>query len=73
MKLLAAARQSPDFGVRMLAELSPSARAEALRCWTLSEPVVAAKPGLKKCGARPSPAGLGAQLQAFARTIGPVG
>jgi len=73
MKLLAAARQSPDFGVRMLAELSPAARAEALRCWTLTGPAAPQKPGLKKCGPRPSPAGLGAQLQAFARTIGRVG
>ena len=73
MKLLAAARQSPDFGVRMLAELSPPARAEALRCWTLAGPAPTSKPGLKKCGPQPAPVGLGAQLQAFARTIGRVG
>jgi hypothetical protein len=78
MKLMTAARQSPDFGVRLLAQLSPAARLEAMRCWALATPLpgaVALKPGLRKCEAKP---GLtktfeSAQLAAFARTIGRLG
>ena len=78
MKLLTAARQSPDFGVRLLAQLSPAARAEAVRCWSLasaSAARVALKPGLRKCPAKPEPAKTfeSAQLAAFARSIGRVG
>lgn len=81
-KFMMAARQSPQFGVRLLAELSPAARAEVVRRWSVSEaplatvaPVVA-RPGLKKCVPAAAPAGsngLGAQLQAFARSIRRVG
>lgn len=75
MKLMTAARQSPDFGVRLLARLPPSARTEAVRYWSLCQPPQpAAKPGLKKCGSdAATTSALGAQLQAFARTIGRVG
>ena len=77
-KFMLAARQSPQFGVRLLAELAPDARAEVLRRWSVSEPppFAPARPGLKKCVAAPAPAnvnGLGAQLNAFARSIGRVG
>jgi len=72
-----AARESPQFGVRLLAELSPAARAEVVRRWSEAQPLPApAKPGLRKCAAPASPAdtsGLGAQLQAFSRSIGRVG
>jgi hypothetical protein len=77
-KLMTAARQSPHFGVRLLAELAPEARAEAIRRWCVagpSEPSVAPRPGLKKCAtpiAAPD-AGLGAELAAFGRTIRRVG
>jgi hypothetical protein len=75
-KLLTAAGQSPDFAIRLLAELPAPERAEALRRWSAprTEARVEARPGLKKCGplAAASSDGLGAQLQAFARTIGRV-
>lgn len=78
-KLLTAARQSPQFGVRLLAELPAPARAEALRRWSLPDKPEAleAGPGLKKCGtgrlaASPNN-GLSAQLFAFARSVGRVG
>jgi hypothetical protein len=79
MKLMTAARQSPDFGVRLLAQLTPAARAEALRCWSHETPAPAAietKPGLRKCTAprlEPMKTPQSAQLEAFARTIGRVG
>jgi hypothetical protein len=78
MKLLTAARQSPDFGVRLLAQLTPAARTEAMRCWALATPLpgaVALKPGLRKCDPSPEPAKTfeSAQLAAFARTIGRLG
>ena len=71
-KLMTAARQSPEFGVRLLAQLTPVARAEAVRCWT-SEALLgaaAAKPGLRKCAPGPAPMKTheSAQLAAFART-----
>ncbi len=75
---MTAARQSPHFGVRLLAELAPEARAEAIRRWCAavpSEPAVTARPGLKKCAiplAAPE-SGLGAELAAFGRTIRRVG
>jgi hypothetical protein len=74
MKLLTAAGQSPDFAVRLLAELPAPERAEALRYWSAprTEVRAEAKPGLKKCGPLASSNGLGAQLQAFSRTIGRV-
>lgn len=73
MKLLVAARQSPEFGVRLLAELPPAARAEAVRRWTLAEPAAPpGRPGLRKC-APPRPSELDAQLRAYSRTIGRVG
>jgi hypothetical protein len=82
-KFMMAARQSPQFGLRLMAELTPEARAEVVRRWSVSEapPVaaaasVAARPGLKKCApVAPSAGanGLGAQLQAFARSIRRVG
>lgn len=82
-KFMLAARQSPQFGVRLLAELTPAARAEVVRRWSVSEapPVtlsgaIVPRPGLKKCVPLATPAtanGLGAQLQAFARSIRRVG
>ena len=70
---MTAARQSPNFGVRFLAQLPPAARAEAVRCWSLPA-ADAAKPGLKKCGPRPGiKCFSSAQLEAFARSIGRVG
>ena len=81
-KFMTAARQSPQFGVRLLAELSPAARAEVVRRWSVSEapavaaPPVLARPGLKKCVPSAAPtthSGLGAQLQAFARSVRRVG
>jgi len=82
-KFMTAARQSPQFGLRLLAELTPADRAEVVRRWSVAEPPpaataapVIARPGLKKCapGLAPSDTnGLGAQLQAFARTIRRVG
>lgn len=72
---MTAARQSPDFGLRLLAQLPPAARAEAVRCW--SQPTSAAppaKPGLKKCGpTAPIKTFSSAQLEAFARSVGRVG
>lgn len=87
---LLAARQSPNFGLRWLAALSPEARAETLRRWNLTPPTSAgssateprraspgarateAAPGVRKCGAiRVSD--LGAQLEAFARSVRRVG
>jgi hypothetical protein len=79
IKLMTAARQSPDFGVRLLAQLPSAARAEALRCWSHGTPVPAAvetRPGLRKCtprGAKPMKTPQSVQLEAFARTIGRVG
>jgi hypothetical protein len=78
MKLMTAARQSPDFGVRLLARLTPAERAEAMRCWTLASPLpaaVALKPGLRKCEPRAelTQTFQSVQLAAFARTIGRVG
>ncbi len=78
-KLLLAARQSPEFGLRLLAELSPESRAEALRRWCqVSSPEIpslAPRPGLKKCGPRSTAPnnGFGAQLEAFAKSIGRLG
>jgi hypothetical protein len=74
MKLLTAARQSPDFAVRLLAELPAPERAEALRHWSApqAEALAPTKPGLKKCGPLAANSALGAQLQAFSRTIGRV-
>jgi hypothetical protein len=77
-KLMTAARQSPDFGVRLLAQLTPAARVEAIRCWALATPLpgaVGPKPGLRKCEAKPQLARTfhAAQLEAFARTIGRLG
>lgn len=72
---MTAARQSPEFGLRLLAQLPPAARAEAVRRWTL--PAIAeqpAKPGLRKCGPpRALEAFSSAQLDAFARSVGRVG
>ncbi len=79
MKLMTAARQSPEFGMRLLAQLSPAARAEALRRWSFPEPApveaAASRPGLRKCAGRPETAKTVqcVQLEAFARTIGRVG
>jgi hypothetical protein len=79
MKLMTAARQSPDFGVRLLAQLTPVARAEALRCWAHGMPAPAAvlpRPGLRKCTparSEPMKTPQSVQLEAFARTIGRVG
>jgi hypothetical protein len=78
MKLLVAARQSPDFGVRLLAQLTPAARTEAMRCWALATPLpgaVALKPGLRKCQTKAGAVKTfeSAQLAAFARTIGRLG
>jgi hypothetical protein len=77
-KLLLAARQSPEFGLRLLAELPPESRAEAIRRWCqVSSPEVssvAPRPGLKKCGpGTPPNNGFGAQLEAFAKSIGRLG
>jgi hypothetical protein len=71
---MTAARQSPDFGVRLLAQLPPAARAEAVRHW--SQPASVApppKPGLKKCSTPAIKAFSSAQLEAFARSVGRVG
>jgi hypothetical protein len=73
-KLMLAIRQSPNFGVRLMAELPAAARAEAVRRWSSEAPAEQTRPGLKKCG----PAGAmqsfsNAQLAAFARSIGRVG
>lgn len=72
---MTAARQSPEFGMRLLAQLPPAARAEALRQW--SQPIAQApelKPGLKKCGAVPAIKTFSStQLEAFARSVGRVG
>jgi hypothetical protein len=72
------ARQSPHFGLRLLAELPAAARAQAIGHWCRVEAPETApslRPGLKKCSARlPAPNnGLSAQLRAFARSIGRVG
>jgi hypothetical protein len=78
MKLMTAARQSPDFGVRLMAQLPLAARSAAVRCWALGTPLpapVALKPGLRKCGEKPEPTRTfeSAQLEAYARTIGRLG
>jgi hypothetical protein len=78
MKLMTAARQSPHFGVRLLAELPAPARAEALRRWTAvaasPSQVEAPLPGLKKCGPGGAMKSFSSeQLASFARTIGRVG
>jgi hypothetical protein len=77
-QFMLAARQSPQFGLRLMAELPPESRAELLRRWSVSEPPPAppVRPGLKKCATATAPVntnGLGAQLQAFARSVGRVG
>jgi hypothetical protein len=72
-----AARQSPDFGLRWLSSLEPEARAEALRRWSvmpLKSPRAELKqPGLRKCPSVAAANGLGAQLEAFARSVRRVG
>jgi hypothetical protein len=78
LKLLTLARQNPHFGLRLLAELPPPARAEAIGHWCRMAPPETEprlRPGLKKCSPPPLVAddGLGAQLRAFARSIGRVG
>ena len=73
MKLMTAARQSPDFGARLLAQLPAPARAEAVRRMSVAAPVVeTAKPGLKKCGPVPTTmkSFSSAQLAAYARAMG---
>jgi hypothetical protein len=78
-KLMTAARQSPEFGMRLLSQLPPAARAEALRRWSFPEPTLLdsapSRPGLKKCAAQPEVEKTVqcVQLEAFARTIGRVG
>ena len=71
-KFMTAARQSPDFGARLLAQLPAPARAEAVRRMSVAAPMEAAKPGLKKCG--PVPTAMksfsSAQLAAYARAMG---
>jgi hypothetical protein len=78
--LLLAARQSPDFALRALAVLGPEARAELLRRWCVTPPLAhatartARAPQLRKCSPNGLNAtGLGAQLEAFARTVRRVG
>jgi hypothetical protein len=72
---MTAARQSPDFGLRLLAQLPPAARAEAVRQWSQPASVTPEpKPGLKKCGSAPAIKTFSsAQLEAFARSVGRVG
>jgi hypothetical protein len=72
---MTAARQSPDFGLRLLAQLPPAARAEAVQHWSQAASAApTAKPGLKKCGpAAPIKTFSSAQLEAFARSVGRVG
>ena len=78
-KLMTAARQSPEFGMRLLAQLPPAARAEALRRWSFPEAALVepapSRPGLRKCAGQPgaSKTVQCVQLEAFARTIGRVG
>jgi hypothetical protein len=78
-KLMTAARQSPEFGMRLLAQLPPAARAEAVRRWSFPEPTLMeaapGRPGLRKCVAQPEVTKTVqcVQLEAFARTIGRVG
>jgi hypothetical protein len=76
--LLLAARQSPDFAVRWLASLGLDSRAELVRRWCVSVPVTpppaAPAPRLRKCSPSSSAAtALGAQLEAFARSVRRVG
>jgi hypothetical protein len=72
-KLMTAARQSPNFAVRLLAELPAPARAEALRRWSAA-PAELPGPGLRKCGAGVALKSFSSeQLAAFARSIGRVG
>lgn len=70
---MTAARQSPDFGLRLLAQLPPGARAEAVRQWSQPMPAPAPKPGLKKCAPPAIKTFSSAQLEAFARSVGRVG
>jgi hypothetical protein len=71
---MTAARQSPDFGLRLLAQLPPAARAEAVRHWSQPTSLAPApKPGLKKCAAPAITTFSSAQLEAFARSVGRVG
>lgn len=78
-KLMTAARQSPEFGMRLLAQLPTAARAEAVWRWSFPEPALTeaapSRPGLRKCTAQPEVAKTVqcVQLEAFARTIGRVG
>jgi hypothetical protein len=73
-KLMLAIRQSPNFGVRLMAELPAAARAEAVRRWSTEAPAEVPRPGLKKCGPSGAmPSFSSAQLAAFARSIGRVG
>ncbi len=74
-KLLTAARQSPNFGVRLLAELPAPVRAEAVRRWSVSTSAEVSRPGLAKCGPSLAPKNSfsSQQLAAFARAIGSVG
>jgi hypothetical protein len=75
--LLLAARQSPDFAVRWLASLGLESRAELLRRWSVTVPVTpppAPAPRLRKCSpSAPAATALGAQLEAFARSVRRVG
>jgi hypothetical protein len=76
--LLLAARQSPDFAVRWLASLDTESRAELLGRWSASAPVAPppAAPALRlrKCSpSTPAATPLGAQLEAFARSVRRVG
>lgn len=71
---MTAARQSPEFGLRLLAQLPPAARAEAVRHWSQPSGVApGAKPGLVKCAAPAFKSFSSAQLEAFARSVGRVG
>ena len=76
-KLLIAARQNPEFALRLLATLPPPARAEALRRWCLPgapEAAPVSGPSIRKCSAEaPASKGLSAQLSLFARSVGRVG
>jgi hypothetical protein len=78
-QLMTAALQRPEFGMRLLSQLPPAARAEALRRWSFPDSALIeaapSRPGLRKCAAQPEVAKTGqcVQLEAFARTIRRVG